>query len=75
MSDHGVPHDISGFPLVILLGVAAVLFGAAWLCFWRALAPFGLLTIRRRDVTKAIGYGVASACLFVAGFSVGMFFG
>lgn len=68
-----VGGSVCGFPLGAQIGAAAILALAAWgFILIGALRPFGLLDIRRRDIAKALGYGLLGAGLLFAAFRIGM---
>lgn len=71
------PGRVSGcirrFPLSAQIGVSLILSGLAWFCLLiGAFRPFGLLVIGRRDVLKALSYGLLGIGLLCGSFGVWM---
>lgn len=68
-----IGSSVCGLPLGAQIGISAIIAGLAWFCLLvGAFRPFGLLVIGRRDLIKAVGYGLLSIGLFVVAFSIGM---
>jgi hypothetical protein len=67
-SERCPPSRVSGcvrrLPLRAQIGISLVIAAFAWIALWRALRPFGLITIKLSDIRKGITYAAVSFCLF-----------
>lgn len=63
----GVSGCVRRFPLSAQIGIACIIFGAAWLALWRAFYAFGFIVIPRGWQREMAGYFALSMGLFAAG--------